>query len=86
MTQAIIYGTLTCGWCQKTKDEFSERGITFDFVNIKELGKTAAEVTGRPVTTVPQIYLENEYIGGYSELMIHLNQQPESDECTACEG
>ena len=85
-TQAIIYGTLTCGWCQKAKNELSERGITFDFINIKELGKTAAEVTGRPVTTVPQIYLEGEYIGGYNELMIHLNQQSESDECTACEG
>jgi glutaredoxin-related protein len=46
-------------------------------------------VTGREVKTVPQIYIEGEYIGGYDELMEHFNkplETTEDDECRACEG
>ena len=62
--------------------------MNFDFVDLDELGKTAAEVTARPVTTVPQIYLEGTYVGGYTELMNVLNNTSNSDdnECLACEG
>ena len=45
-----------------------------------EIGKTAAEVTGRAVKTVPQIYLQGEYIGGYVELMKILNNESNSDD------
>jgi len=87
-TQAIIYGTQTCSYCKKAKEELTSRGITFDFIDLNELGKTAADVTGRPVTTVPQIYLEGDYVGGYNELMNVLNNTSNSDdnECFACEG
>ena len=87
-TQAIIYGTQVCGYCKKAKNELTSRGITFDFIDLDELGKTAAEVTGRPVQTVPQIYLEGTYIGGYTELMNVLNNTSNSsdNECLACEG
>ena len=87
-TRAQVYGTDDCIFCSKTKAELSLRGIPFDFVNINEIGKTAAEVTGRPVKTVPQIYLEGEYVGGYEEMMSYFNSsfQQDNDECTACEG
>ena len=65
------------------------RGITYDYINLQEVGKTAAEVTGRKVKTVPQIYLEGEYIGGYDELMVYFDangDSQESEECKACEG
>ena len=87
-TQAIVYGTQTCSYCKKAKEELDSRGIQYDWIDITILGKTAAEVTGRPVTTVPQIYLEGEYIGGYIELMNVLNNESNSNdnECLACEG
>ena len=71
------------------KEELELRGIPFDYINLVELGKTAAEVTGRKVKTVPQIYVEGNYVGGYDELMEHLNQPmtiESGDECRACEG
>ena len=58
-------------------------------MNLVELGKTAAEVTGRKVNTVPQVYYEGVYVGGYNKLMEHLNQSltiQSGDECRACEG
>jgi glutaredoxin len=60
--------------------------MNFDFIDLDELGKTAAEVTARPVTTVPQIYIEGQYVGGYQEMMEYFENEVESDECTACEG
>ena len=86
-TQAIVYGTQTCPYCTRAKSELSLRGMNFDFVDLDELGKTAAEVTARPVTTVPQIYIEGQYVGGYTEMMEYFNRSTEEDdECTACEG
>ncbi len=84
----IVYGTPTCNFCSMAKKELTDRGIKFDWIDLTEIGKTAAEVTGRAVKTVPQIYLQGEYIGGYVELMKVLNNESNSDdsECLACEG
>ena len=66
-------------------------GIPYDSIDIEDAGKTAAEITGRrDVKTVPQIYVEGEYIGGYDDLMKWLSggtlQSEEGEECRACEG
>lgn len=84
----IVYGTPTCNFCSMAKKELTDRGMQFDWIDLTEIGKTAAEVTGRAVKTVPQIYLQGEYIGGYVELMKILNNESNSDdsECLACEG
>ena len=85
----IIYGKTDCVYCAKAKEELELRGVVYDFINIDEIKKTAAEVTGRKVTTVPQIYITGQYVGGYNELMAHLNKPEvvqESEECIACEG
>ena len=69
-------------------EELKLRGIPFDKVDLEEIGKTAAEVTGRKVNTVPQIYIEGEYVGGYDDLMKKLDvaNVNQSEECRACEG
>ena len=46
-------------------------------------------MTGRKgVKTVPQIYLQGEYVGGYEELMelFDKTEIEESEDCKACEG
>ena len=85
----VVYGRDDCPYCEAAKEEFSMRGIEFEFVDLKEIGKTAAEVTGRNVKMIPQIYYNGEYVGGYEELMSLLDTNvtfSESDECRACEG
>jgi len=85
----IIYGTPTCNFCRLAKAELTRRGIEFDYIDLVEINKTAAEVTGRPVKSVPQIYLSGEYVGGYTEMMNILNNKSDSSddsECLACEG
>jgi ribonucleoside-diphosphate reductase alpha chain len=85
----VIYGKKDCPFCAMAKEEMKLRGIQYDYVDLEEVGKTAAEVTGRKVKTVPQVYLEGEYIGGYDDLMKYFDANgntEESEECTACEG
>lgn len=90
--RSIVYGKAKCPFCQMAKEELALRGIPFDYVDLEELGKTAAEVTGRKVKTVPQIYIEGRYVGGYDDLMKELSSEggvsdsSEDNECRACEG
>jgi ribonucleoside-diphosphate reductase alpha chain len=87
--RSIVYGKSDCPFCSMAKEELRLRGIPFDYIDLKEIGKTAREVTGREVKTVPQIYIEGEYVGGYDELMEYFNkplEATEDDECKACEG
>ncbi|MDA7837462.1 ribonucleoside-diphosphate reductase subunit alpha [bacterium] len=88
-TRTIVYGKRNCPYCQMAKDELTLRGVPFDYVDLEEINKTASEVTGRRVGTVPQIYLNGSYIGGYDQLMEYLNNTPtnqEESDCIACEG
>ena len=87
--RTLVYGKSNCPFCAKAKEELSIRGIPYEYIDLEEIGKTAAEVTGRPVKTIPQIYIEGSYVGGYDELMLFLNKPVEiqtGDECRACEG
>ena len=88
-TSTIVYTKPNCPSCQLAKEELKLRGIPYDEINLEEIGKTAREVTGRKgVKTVPQIYLQGEYVGGYDDLMEVFNkaQAEESEDCKACEG
>jgi ribonucleoside-diphosphate reductase alpha chain len=87
--RTLVYTKKNCPFCQLAKEELKLRGIPYDEIDLAEVGKTAAEITGRKdVKTVPQIYLDGEYIGGYDDLMAVLNNTnaQESEECRACEG
>ena len=86
--RTIVYSKKNCPFCAMAMEELTLRGIAFDKIDLEEIGKTASEVTGRRVSTVPQIYIEGEYVGGYQELMSFLNNTKveESEECRACEG
>ena len=79
--RSIIYGKDDCPYCQLAKVELTLRNIDYEYISLTDINKTASEVTGRDVYTVPQIYIEGQYIGGYAELM-----ETEDDECLACEG
>ena len=92
--RSIVYGKFNCPFCTLAKEELKVRGIQFDYIDLLETGKTAAEVTGRKVKTVPQIYIAGEYVGGYEELIAYFdkpvpstnNVSDDEDECVACSG
>jgi glutaredoxin 3 len=79
MKRVTIYTTDYCGFCTRAKQFLQRRGVQFEEVDVSgDDGKRAelVERTGR--RTVPQIFIGEEPVGGYSDL-IQLDAQGELD-------
>tara|TARA_Y100000590_G_scaffold428288_1_gene539418 strand:+ start:518 stop:769 length:252 start_codon:yes stop_codon:yes gene_type:complete len=69
-----IYTTNWCPSCVAAKNLLSELNIDFEEINIEEKGITREKlqkISGQ--YTVPQIVINDKYIGGYNQLL-HLYQ------------
>jgi glutaredoxin 3 len=66
----VIYTTMWCPYCQRAKSLLAEKGVTFHEIDVTyDPGKRAemsALAEGR--TSVPQIFIRSEPIGGSEEL------------------
>jgi glutaredoxin 3 len=72
MARVKVYGTGTCGYCNKAKALLEALGIPFEDVRIdldKNTLREFAEVTGG-ARSVPQILIDGKCIGGYSDLAV----------------
>ena len=72
--KAIVWSNVGCSYCEQAKNllkakdiEFEERNIAHGTWTVKQLQEA---VPG--ARTVPQIFLDDKYIGGYQELQKHL--------------
>ncbi|AXF41540.1 ribonucleotide-diphosphate reductase subunit alpha [Acinetobacter phage SH-Ab 15599] len=90
----IVYGTKVCPNCNTVKRMLSDMGLDFKFVDLQQVGKTAAEVTGDPsIRSVPQVFLNGEWIGGMKEVQaLYKEHKAQADtlfedkECSNCQG
>ena len=66
----VMYTQDLCGYCVAASEEFESRGWEFITHNIKHEDnfKNLKELLP-DVKTVPQIWINDEYIGGYDELL-----------------
>ena len=70
-----IYTTNWCPSCVAAKNLLSELNIDFEEINIEEKGITREKlqkISGQ--YTVPQIVINDKYIGGYNELMQYFEE------------
>jgi len=71
----VIFGRPGCPYCVRAKelaDKLSaERDdFSYQYVDIQAEGITKADLeksAGKPVTTVPQIFIDEQHIGGYTD-------------------
>lgn len=70
MARVKIYSTGTCPICEKTKHLLQKWGIPYDEARVDtdraELKEMAEKTQG--ARTVPQIAIDGEWIGGFSDL------------------
>ncbi|OGQ06199.1 MAG: glutaredoxin 3 [Deltaproteobacteria bacterium RIFCSPLOWO2_01_44_7] len=69
MTHVKIYTTNYCGYCKKAKALLEERGIAFEEIDVTDndsMRDWLVKKTG--FKTVPQIFIDEEPIGGYDQL------------------
>ena len=81
--RAKIISKKDCPFCEKLKAQLRLDGVTFH-----EVDRSVVEEF--PYDTVPQMWLDGEHVGGYTDYMLRFhadNQESEGqNECRACEG
>ncbi len=71
--EAIVYSKKPCPYCEQAKSLLTRKNISY-----KELDVTRPEVLDQlrelvpGAKTVPQIFIDGTYIGGYTDLVEHL--------------
>jgi len=75
MTKAIIWSKYHCSFCEQAKALLNQRGIPFEERKIGD-GYTKEELLEAVPTarTVPQIIINNNLIGGFTELKKYLEE------------
>ena len=72
--KAIIWSKYHCPFCDQAKALLKQRGIPFQEKKIGD-GYSKEELLEAVPTarTVPQIFIDDQLIGGFTELKAHLN-------------
>ena len=67
--KAIVWSKPACGYCVKAKNLLEAKGIEYEERNMAEGWKIQDLLEAAPnAKTMPQIWLDDKYIGGYLEL------------------
>ena len=73
MTTAIVWSKNACPFCDQAKGLLKMKGIEFEERNInKDWTKEQLLEVVPNARTLPQIFLGDNYIGGFTELRKHL--------------
>lgn len=76
--QAEVYSKPNCPYCVKAKQLLERRRVEFTETsavdNREQLIERVIASTGNPPKTVPQIYIDGEYVGGYDQLVEYFHR------------
>jgi glutaredoxin 3 len=72
--KAIVWSKYNCPYCEQAKALLGQKGISFEERKIGD-GYTKEDLLESVPTarTVPQIFLDGELVGGFTELKAKLN-------------
>jgi glutaredoxin 3 len=71
MARVEIYTTLFCPYCARAKALLEKKGVTYENIDVIEQPDRRQEMLQRAGgrTSVPQIFIDDEHIGGSDELV-----------------
>ena len=76
MAKVIIYSTDYCPFCTRAKNLLEDKGVPYEEINVQNdpvMKKKIMDQTG--MRTVPQIFINDEFIGGFQELSALINSK-----------
>lgn len=69
MAKVVIYTTRTCPYCVRAKQLLRTKAVAFDDIDVGNAPEIRAELINRTgQRTVPQIFINEQSIGGCDEL------------------
>ncbi|HZT88753.1 MAG TPA: glutaredoxin 3 [Stellaceae bacterium] len=71
MAQVEMYATMFCPYCARARALFEHKGVAFTEIDLIEEPNRRDEMIRRAGgrTTVPQIFIDGEHIGGCDDLV-----------------
>ena len=70
MTEVVLYGTRFCPFCTAARRLLTAKGLTFQDLPLDNDPALRASVMARSSrNTVPQIWIGDRHVGGYTELL-----------------
>jgi glutaredoxin 3 len=70
MNKITLYTTEPCSFCRQAKALLSERGLTYDEINLVMDADGRAELAHRTgMMTFPQVIIGDHVVGGFLELL-----------------
>ena len=70
MTKVEIYTTQNCPYCKMAKSLLAKKELSYQEIGVDSEPDRMAEAVERSGgrRTVPQIFIDNQHVGGYDEL------------------
>ena len=75
--EATVFSTPKCSWCNKVTQMLEESEIEVTKIDVAESVENFAQMqdlAGQDVRSVPQVVIDNKFIGGYTEVERYLNR------------
>lgn len=71
MAKVELYTTMWCGYCARARALLKKKGVEFTDIDVDSDSDKRAEMVARSGggRTVPQIFINDEHIGGSDELV-----------------
>ena len=75
--KAVVFSTTKCVWCDRVVKLLRDNGeeITEIKLDSKEKIKEMNKTCGKKLNTVPQVVIDGEHIGGFTETERYINQK-----------
>ena len=73
--KAIVWSNIGCHFCEMAKDLLKQKGIEYEERSLAKEWKIQQLLEAVPgARSVPQIFVDDKYVGGYDELVDHLKK------------
>ena len=74
--KAIVWSNVGCHFCEMAKNLLKQKGIEYEERNLAKEWKIQQLLEVVPnARTVPQIFVDDEYVGGYQDLVEYLQRK-----------
>ncbi|MCB0350300.1 MAG: glutaredoxin 3 [Bdellovibrionales bacterium] len=69
MKEVTLYSADWCPYCNRAKKLLETKGVAYTEINVDQFpGKREEIVNKTGMKTIPQIFIGDHFVGGYSEL------------------
>ncbi|MGH8286707.1 MAG: glutaredoxin 3 [Steroidobacteraceae bacterium] len=67
--KVVMYATMWCGYCERARRLFTEKGIECEEIDVEGSADARREMTMRSgQRSVPQIFIGDAHVGGWDDL------------------